>query len=421
MTVSPKTPRPILRRRVVHAGWALVALAFLTFFLLDLRLDYVQLQTPCGGENCNYLAISTAEVTVLNAWGVPIQVYATAMTGLSVIYVAVYWLLGGLILWRQTNSRIGPLVSLAILAIPIATVADSDNVAANFEGLLIPALFLSLLGNTFLLMFIFLFPSGHFVPRWAPLHLIATISLFAVYNLDLNGILPLSPAALQFVLATVVSLLALACGFQIYRYLRVSTPIERLQTKWTLIGFFFLLLSFTLWLAFFGGGLQFQPGETRLLASVGGWLGVMMTGLALPIALTFAILQHRLWDIDLVIRRTLIYSILTAALSLVFFGVVVVLQALFDTVIGDRQNELVTVLSTLTVAALFTPLRSRVQTLIDRRFFRQRYNTENVLAAFGSTLKNEVDLNELHSSILEVVEETMQPASISLWLREREK
>ena len=147
----------------------------------------------------------------------------------------------------------------------------------------------------------------------------------------------------------------------------------------------------------------------------------MMTGLALPIALTFAILQHRLWDIDLVIRRTLIYSILTAALSLVFFGVVVVLQALFDTVIGDRQNELVTVLSTLTVAALFTPLRSRVQTLIDRRFFRQRYNTENVLAAFGSTLKNEVDLNELHSSILEVVEETMQPASISLWLREREK
>jgi hypothetical protein len=134
--------------------------------------------------------------------------------------------------------------------------------------------------------------------------------------------------------------------------------------------------------------------------------------------LTIAILQYRLWDIDVIIRKSLTYSLLTAALSLVFFSCVVTLQSLFGAVVGARQTEIVTVLSTLAVAALFNPLRRRVQALINRRFYRETYDREHILRRFGVTLRDEVDLKRLQSSVLGVVDETLQPSHLSLWLRD---
>ncbi len=139
---------------------------------------------------------------------------------------------------------------------------------------------------------------------------------------------------------------------------------------------------------------------------------------ALPISVAIAILRHRLWDIDLIIRKTLSYFILTAALFLVFIGSVAVLQSLFGAILGERNSALVTVVSTLDVAALFNPLRHRIQNLIDRRFYRQRYNTKKVMEAFGLALRDEVNLDHLENSILGVVEETLKPASVSLWMRD---
>ena len=130
--------------------------------------------------------------------------------------------------------------------------------------------------------------------------------------------------------------------------------------------------------------------------------------------MAIAILRYRLWDIDLIIRKTLIYLTLTGILFLVYLDIVVLLQSLFGTLLGDRYTALVMVVSNLAVAALFNPLRRRIQNLIYRRFFRQKYDKEKVLAAFSSSLRDEVDLDRLQNSILGVVEETMQPTSISL-------
>lgn len=128
-----------------------------------------------------------------------------------------------------------------------------------------------------------------------------------------------------------------------------------------------------------------------------------------------AIMRYGLWGIDVIIRRTVQYALLTGLLALVFFGSVVLLQAIFGSVTGERF-PVVIVLSTLVIAALFTPLRRRVQDVIDRRFFRKKFDAQQVLAEFVVTARDETDLDKLTAELQRVVEETMQPEAESLWL-----
>ena len=139
--------------------------------------------------------------------------------------------------------------------------------------------------------------------------------------------------------------------------------------------------------------------------------------LLVPITLGIAIFRYRLWDIDVILRRTLIYSVITLLLALAYFASVLALQTAFGALTGQRQSTLVTVLSTLVIAALFVPLRARVQSVIDRRFYRRRYDAARTLAAFGATLRESVDLDALSEQLLSTVEETMQPAMAGIWLR----
>jgi hypothetical protein len=149
------------------------------------------------------------------------------------------------------------------------------------------------------------------------------------------------------------------------------------------------------------------------------WVSLILTAVGVtssPVAMGLAILRYRLFEIDLIINRTLVYGPLTATLVALYFGAVVLLQRLFVALTGQKST-LAVVASTLLIAALFNPLRRRIQSFIDKRFYRRKYDARKTLEAFSAKLRDETDLEALNNELLGVVRETMQPAHISLWLR----
>lgn len=192
----------------------------------------------------------------------------------------------------------------------------------------------------------------------------------------------------------------------VWRYRRAG-GIERQQLKWFIAG---ASASVVILVASFSFSfMALVPNEVVIATNAAATL-------TLPLVIGVAILRYRLWDIDFIIRRTLTYSALTASLALIYAGSVVLLQGVF-TAVGGRQPSIAIVLSTLAIAALFTPLRRRVQDAIDHRFFRRKYDAAQTLSAFAQIARDEVNLESLTAEVLHVVETTIQPEQVSLWLK----
>jgi hypothetical protein len=203
--------------------------------------------------------------------------------------------------------------------------------------------------------------------------------------------------------------LGLVAVASLFVRLRRARGLERQQIKWYVYAG-----------ALVAGGsiLTYTISETIdvLWLERAGYVLVLIGLLGTPIAMGIAILRYRLYEIDLIINRTLVYGLLTATLALFYFGSVLILNQLFITLTG-QSSLFVIVASTLAIAALFNPLRRRIQSFIDRRFYRRKYDARKTLEAFGNRLRYETDLERISEDLLEVVDETMQPSHMSLWLR----
>jgi hypothetical protein len=257
-----------------------------------------------------------------------------------------------------------------------------------------------------------LFPTGRLPSRrWRPFAWVSVAMISggviwsSIISPDVGFNAPPSPVQLSVLLLGGVAAASLVVGR------RGARGVERQQIKWLLyVGPLFFIAAglhvgfYYFWLTERSWGLW----ASYLLVAVGGLSG--------PMAIGIAILRYRLYEIDLIINRTLVYGSLTAILVALYFVGIVVLQRVFVLLTGQKST-LAVVASTLVIAALFNPLRRRIQAFIDRRFYRRKYDARKTLEAFSAQLRDETDLEALSDDLLGVVRETMQPADVSLWLR----
>ncbi len=410
-------------RRLVIARTVWLALVALTlgFFVAGLPAYYQQVQTPCVDPvTCNvYGALTAKGLRGLHALGFSASGYAAFNIILFVIICSVWSVIGFLIFWRRSDDWLALVAALFLVMFNLSFPGNPAYALAIIHPQLdLPIMFMSFLGQISLYFFFLLFPNGRFTPRW-----IGAFMLLGIVQVASNVfLLPNSPFNSNnwpgWLNAPAAFIIYGAIAFsQVYRYVRVSNPVQRQQTKWVVFGIISALGVFFGLGAFFSAFFPtFNQPDTPYLLIPDIVYPLLL--LVLPISIGIAILRYRLYDIDVLINRTLVYTLLTVILALVYAGSVIALQAIVRELTGQvSQQPLVTVASTLVIAALFQPLRRRIQRVIDRRFYRRKYDAAQTLAAFSATLRNEVDLSRLSEHLLQVVQETMQPAHVSLWLR----
>ena len=352
-------------------------------------------------------------------------------------------IIGALITTRQPRSAIGWImiaIGVAGAAVAMLEIYAEYSLTVHPGSLPRPDLALALVApswvpvvgvmGTFLIL---LFPDGRLPsPRWRPwawfcgaaLALPFIVILIAPGPITAEGYPnlrnPLGIEALRpFVDALLLTIILIPIGFVgcavgLIRRFRRSHGQERLQLKWLAAGagataslyLISVVLSLTL-----ASQLEAEPVWLRALTQISFYSFVLI-----PVTIGIAILRHRLYDIDLIINRTLVYGALTAALTVAYVLGVTVLQALLRPFAG--QSQLAVAGSTLTVAALFRPGRARIQTFIDRRFYRRKYDAGRTLEVFSARLRDEVDLDTLGVELVALVDEVMRPNHVSVWLRE---
>ncbi|TMC90791.1 MAG: hypothetical protein E6J11_21040 [Chloroflexi bacterium] len=333
-----------------------------------------------------------------------------------VIGVLIFWRL-----WGTSHELLGLLTSFIFITIAltgITGVFEGESVSPN--PFLQVAFTISSI-SFFVLFpclaaFLLTFPNGRFAPRWSWLFILLWLGQFAFFIVADTGIF--GSASYSLLAGVVLVTWGSTLSIQVYRYARVYTYSERQQTKWLVFGLTLGLLL-TAGSTIIGNLLPQLSRPDSPYQLLMNNLGGLIIFLPLSLSIGIALLRYRLWNIDIIINRTLVYGTLTVVLTAVYVGLIIGLQALLRGVIS-QDNGVAIVISTLAIAALFQPLRSRIQKIIDRRFYRRKYDAARTLAAFSATLRDEVNLDQLREELVVAVQETMQPSHVSLWLRPTE-
>ncbi len=412
---------------LARVAWILCTLFLLANFVASIPAYYRLMltictqapQVPCTlpGQVTPSWQLTPANVHALAQLHLALPIYAAYFVTVTVVVSLPYWGLGLLLFWRKSQEWMGLFLSLVTVLFGATGIIDTllgAYVPAQSPLLLLVLLYLiQVVQWTALGAFLLTFPTGRFVPRWSWL----LISLWFMLEV-LSPLFPVWPPLLSGAVELVVFGSTLL--MMIYRYVRVFDAVQRQQTKWYLYGAgvagFLLILGEAL--PGVVPGLSVADSPYQLLNAT-----TPLVCLAIPpLVGGIAILRYRLWDIDVLINRTLVYGTLTVLLALIYVGLVIGLQALVRLFTGQvSQSPVAIVASTLVIAALFQPLRRGIQRMIDRRFYRSKYDAGKIVATFSATLRNEVDLDQLQDHLLAVVQETMQPSHVSLWLRPLEQ
>jgi hypothetical protein len=398
----------------VRVIWLVLTFFALLVFVVNLPVYYQLLQELCRSASCVAGQLNPNAAQAFHNVGLSLSSYALLRLTLAIIYALVWFAVGGVLAWRKSDDWMALLVSIMLVMQGAANITSAVSAGPATWPILVESL--NFCAFVLLFLVFIIFPNGRFVPRWTYWFVVIFSIISALYNF-----FPMSP----FNESLITNAIWLACigamiVIQVYRYSYVSNRVQRQQTKWVVFGVVVVvgsnLLSILISLIVPSLG---QPGSFYSLA-FGPDLNFFF--LLIPLSVGIAILRYRLYDIDIIINRTLVYGTLTAALALVYFGCVILSQSIVHVLTGLLSDSpLATVASTLAVVALFQPLRGRIQVMIDRRFYRRKYDATKALEAFSATLRDELDISQLSEQLVAVVQETMQPSHISLWVQRSER
>ncbi|GAB4577592.1 MAG: hypothetical protein Fur0022_03230 [Anaerolineales bacterium] len=418
MTPTSPSPTRLTGPALTFVRIVGIALILLTIglFSLGVPVQYREFQQPCFDpiEVCQQenRLLYPENVQALDDMGLTAQFHAGRKVFFDVLSGVVATIIGLLIFARRNDDWLA--IMTAVLIVTLGTQGGNWQAA----GRVYPILEMAAWGITSVSWILFglffgLFPNGKFVPGWMRWAVLVWALYFSIPPQFKINVPPIAGAIFP-------AFFALGLFAQAYRYRRVSTFDERQRTKWVVYGVAISMSGVLSTLI-----VVYAIFPTILFTLSKGYFVIQSLAnvfvLCIPVSIGVAILRSRLWDIDVLIRRTLQYTLLTGLLALTYFGGVVLLQSGFRTLTGQTNTPLITVLSTLAIAALFNPLRRRVQDFIDRRFYRKKYNAERALAQFAVIARDEVDMDKLTAALIGVVNETVQPERVSLWLKTEKK
>ncbi|MGH3147773.1 MAG: hypothetical protein ACRDTR_18420, partial [Rubrobacter sp.] len=394
---------------------AVTTLAIIVFSVPS-SVEHYRSVCTAASEVCSERAVrqpSPEGVQALRDAGLSLRSYALSNVAVDKVFQLVWLAVGALIFWRRSDDRMALLVSMFLVSFGTVSVdpTAADALISSQPAWWLPVHIVLIIGQVCVVLFFLLFPGGRFVPRWTRWLAVALIAN-GVSEYFFEGLYARSPALESFSYWVFLGGVVSVVWYQIYRYRRVSSPEQRRQTKWVVFGTALGVagtfpFQFPVDLSMIGG----DTPLTLLLFRIGFALSFLLV----PLSIGVAVLRSRLFDVDILINRALVYGALTLTLAVVYFGGVVGSQRLLSPI--TESYGLATVASTLMIAALFNPLRRRIQAVVDRRFYRQKYDAARTLETFATRLREETDLAALEGDLVNVVVETVQPAHVSGWLR----
>jgi hypothetical protein len=393
--------------------WITVVVLILVLLIASILPFNTLLQKACTTAACQAL-VPPYSAKQYQAAGLSVHFVLLFTYAFTVFTMLAFLTIGAAVFWLKSYDFIAFYTSFALVTFALAY--NSGTLLAILPTWWLPISIISFLGGVTFGTFLYLFPNGRFVPYWMRWLVLGWVIQSGAQYFFTDSWLNNSWVIGVIFVGLLLSLLLA----QVYRYRKVSSQLERQQTKWVVYGMSIAVICLVLIdVLYWNNPLSlFHPGPlSDLIVDTLQQLAILL----IPVSIAFSILHSRLWDIDIIIRRTLVYSMLTILLTLIYVGLVIGLTSLVRLFTGQAgQSPVIIVASTLVIAALFQPLRHRIQAMIDRRFYRRRYDAAKTLEAFSVTLRGEVDLEQLREHLIMVVQDTMQPAHVSLWLHKPE-
>lgn len=422
MTTDPLNlcDQPTLASRrwltLVRVGWGAFVLPALGLYALVIPIRFNQLLVIASTADRAPHQLTPATYQALIQAGIPLQAYAACIVSLELLVLLGFTLTAFTIFWRRWNDWRLMFFSFALVMISAAAFSPIKILPTVNPAAFLPVKLLEALGWITMLNFLYLFPDGRFVPR-ATLFLGIGWAVWIVTGLLVPNA-PFDPSdshrwGLIWLLAYLVWF-ATGVYAQIYRYTRVSAPVQRQQTKWVIFGIIAAItIVFVQEMVLIAFPWLFPPGLPRLLYTLFSTLAYALGMLIVPLTIGISILRYRLFDIDILIQRSLVYSALSLILIGVYALLVTLLQRIFQNLTG-RTSDLAVFIATLTIVTLFSPLRSGLQAAIDHTFYRRHYDYRLAVLDLGRSLRNIIDIHELLAQLVVWLRQTMQISHMAI-------